>query len=830
MGERASGLREGDRLAQELHLLGGQCEAWLKAWGELPARLQQVMVFLQAAEASADAELRYRAREVREVIAPLQRKQAASGLDHGDLVAFAPELIRLVSIEKAVPDHRKAGSLYSELHGRLENLVNFLAYGLRAVDGRTGVCLALQQGAGGQALPIHDHTLKRLQRAARKQDIEALAQSSDELNRALAEVPVPKVRTVAPPDEAYRHWIIVAVEDDPVWQAVIQGVAKILKHNLEPHWTVECEVVGDRKTGEQRLKQLATRPAATAGGRSMLRPLAILDMGIPRQLGKKESPSRDEGLALLRVVRGPTMNVPSVVLTTAPNFLGDHLAAADLGISDYLLKDAESQDQLLAALTQIITRPPRRQLRVLADTGRQVLIDDVNVSLEPMVFRTVSVLADAAPEALTPGEVVNRLEARYTGYQNLSDPTAGTSAQELSIRNYWRQATEQSSDALSALAWLRSECFPLWKILRAELEKARIPPTDSTRIAAYLQKRYPASVAAKEFDPANIEKHVHLARKSIRDVFNAATRHICPEEEVIVNAQVDGEFAYKVVARVAREEEDPAVPAPQFRILVAENDLQGWRDPIELLLTRFGYEVRAACCQQEAIETAREFKPHLLCLDMHMPFDHAAFHRDPMGGEPEAGLRVLAAVSDFLPEIRSVIMTDLVERDCIREAAGRFGVRVRDFIAKRSRSEDPWEAELILKIHRLEQEVRRQSTLPLPNLPTLPFIHLWRSDPGRVEIFDRPWKPTTAQKRLVWVLAERACSPVPTETVLQEVYDQIEGKQEALKQLVKNLRKRIPGDWFGIGDQVECKRVADAVLTNDAKAGWILNARVVIEP
>ena len=62
--------------------------------------------------------------------------------------------------------------------------------------------------------------------------------------------------------------------------------------------------------------------------------------------------------------------------------------------------------------------------------------------------------------------------------------------------------------------------------------------------------------------------------------------------------------------------------------------------------------------------------------------------------------------------------------------------------------------------------------------------------------------------------------------------------QEALTQVIKRLRPRIAHEWFGLADysakscdedeRRHSKAVAEAVLANDAKAGWVLNARVVI--
>jgi DNA-binding response OmpR family regulator len=160
-----------------------------------------------------------------------------------------------------------------------------------------------------------------------------------------------------------------------------------------------------------------------------------------------------------------------------------------------------------------------------------------------------------------------------------------------------------------------------------------------------------------------------------------------------------------------------------------------------------------------------------------------------------------------------------------------MAVRVADVVAKRVDPAEPWQDELIFKIHRLERERQEQTVLPLPDLPRLPYVRLSRSRraEGHVEVFGQSHSLAPNRAALLWLLAERANYPVPTYDILESVYGRTDGYEEALKQLVKNLRKQIAGDWFSTLEPGEAKRVAESVLANDAKAGYILNARVVIE-
>ena len=54
------------------------------------------------------------------------------------------------------------------------------------------------------------------------------------------------------------------------------------------------------------------------------------------------------------------------------------------------------------------------------------------------------------------------------------------------------------------------------------------------------------------------------------------------------------------------------------RVLIAD-DNRDWADGLALLLKDQGYSVRAVYDGREAVEAAREFKPHVVILDVAMP-------------------------------------------------------------------------------------------------------------------------------------------------------------------------------------------------------------------
>jgi CheY-like chemotaxis protein len=61
-----------------------------------------------------------------------------------------------------------------------------------------------------------------------------------------------------------------------------------------------------------------------------------------------------------------------------------------------------------------------------------------------------------------------------------------------------------------------------------------------------------------------------------------------------------------------------AVDESGKRILIAD-DNRDWADGLALLLKDQGYSVRSVYDGRQAIEAAREFKPHVVILDVAMP-------------------------------------------------------------------------------------------------------------------------------------------------------------------------------------------------------------------
>ena len=74
----------------------------------------------------------------------------------------------------------------------------------------------------------------------------------------------------------------------------------------------------------------------------------------------------------------------------------------------------------------------------------------------------------------------------------------------------------------------------------------------------------------------------------------------------------------EIPRRTATSRIDASVPARPRRVLIADDDRDGALT-LSTLLELEGYEVRTVHGGQEALDTAREFRPDVVLLDIGMP-------------------------------------------------------------------------------------------------------------------------------------------------------------------------------------------------------------------
>lgn len=149
----------------------------------------------------------------------------------------------------------------------------------------------------------------------------------------------------------------------------------------------------------------AAQTALEAGGHDVL----LLDIGLPRR----------DGLALLRWLRGQSLEIP-VLVVSARDAVDDRVTGLNLGADDYLTKPFDL-DELIARVYALARRRHGRtqpELRlgalVLHPQKREVTLRGEPVTLSPREFDLLAALLER------PGHVLSRekLEQRLYSWQD----------------------------------------------------------------------------------------------------------------------------------------------------------------------------------------------------------------------------------------------------------------------------------------------------------------------------------------------------------------------------------------------------------------------------
>ncbi len=149
----------------------------------------------------------------------------------------------------------------------------------------------------------------------------------------------------------------------------------------------------------------AAQTALEAGGHDVL----LLDIGLPRQ----------DGFALLRWLRGQSLEIP-VLVVSARDAVDDRVAGLNLGADDYLTKPFDL-DELIARVHALARRRhgrPQPEMRlgalVMHPRKREVTLRGEPVTLSPREFDLLAALLER------PGHVLSRekLEQRLYSWQD----------------------------------------------------------------------------------------------------------------------------------------------------------------------------------------------------------------------------------------------------------------------------------------------------------------------------------------------------------------------------------------------------------------------------
>jgi DNA-binding response OmpR family regulator len=680
---------------------------------------------------------------------------------------------------------------------------------------------------------------------------------------------------------------ILLVEDDSAWLA---DVERVLGQLAAAYRSSTCEVeIGIARTYEDTQKLLRR---LTTGEDAEWAVIIILDIGLPLDATELEriekytsTVGRKWGRKLLHFAREYKQRYDVIVFTSITNYPEDHRAALESGVSpsDFILKGPGAMRELEQSIHRILSPQRAPRLEILNEAGNRLRLNGIEVELDQGPFRTLCVLARNRRRGLSIDEIADLLDQNYPGeYRRSSHPDdAWEVAQERaaaegiipSSQEFASRANEilrEINAPLNALeAWRDAQRSQSRdnegkgrnrKILLAFYENCseyedRYPwrwfceyvELPATHPAGWGEKLISKAylVASKEltaarlrpgsFEPESVHDHVYHIRTRLY-----STCHIDPARYVLVTEESEDGFRYRLVADVvfladgsANRQTEFLSEDEQCRVLVVEND-QAWLEQIGLTLKSGWYSVRQATTVVDAVRLAETFSPHILCLDLHLPYDDDELRRwagGEISAERSGGVKVLHAVQRSNPSIKAVILSSFASDDEMRVLATRAGVDIHDVISKVQLA-GSWEGEFLRAIWKNEQELRRGVLLPAT--ADLPFIsikleeHGPRSRGARISSSGGDkWVPMREKEfTLLGIFRDVGYRPVSRDEMMERMYgDDWPDKQEAFDNVLKRLRQAIVQNGLGVASE-HTRKLGTTIITHSSGT-YLLRCKIL---
>lgn len=718
--------------------------------------------------------------------------------------------------------------------------------------------------------------------------VEALAQALAAARDALP--PTPPIATTSPVRVQHtRAFRIAVIEDEAAWRHDVLEVIDVVRHRLGEE--IQIETVCFDNALEARAALLNLSPPGSrhlVAQRALGQPqtIAVVDMGLPadpahrRQIERgAAAPERRNGQSLLRDLRSYRYNIPCIILTTPPNLLQDALDACAQGIADvdYILKGPDKLAQLAASILRVCHYAQGHHIAIRKTGDPRIVIDGVSIALPEMPFRTLYALCRlctySAQVFYTADHIRDELQKIFgEEYRYLRDPvTTWESAQVLAavrgetgwkaawntraanVMHLWAAAKQRSDgDLAGALNYLADNFYRVWQdgleLLEAyrQAHPTRDPwaghdrwPLDNQQQAEGFEAVFGGLDydAGRDYDPANIQKHINEVRVAVHSAFQAVHQYIEPRHVLASGSRREGSGleveGYRIWGEIEIETDNidrERLVDPRARpvtVLIVENDTS-YRERIQELLGRVGFEVLSATNVEDAVRLALLVRPDILCLDLHLPVTPVDYERDPFSGTAEGGIQALMQIRRDLTEIKVLIPTMFSDRDDLRERAAALQVPISNFVPKGSvLGGSTWEGQLLLTALRLRQELWTGGILPPAPAWTCPIVRLM---PGSditsgkllLSVNGRPCQFKGKEGRLAALLLRRCGEKVSCKEIDRAVWTQ-PVKANTRNQKVNDLRRKIRRGW--IPPSVEAERPELQVLES-VEDGFILWAHL----
>jgi CheY-like chemotaxis protein len=526
------------------------------------------------------------------------------------------------------------------------------------------------------------------------------------------------------------------IEDDPDWRGSFK---KLLNEVLAGLTNRTDREIREASSAEEALSHL--RELGNPAERDLNFPLVILDLSIPDRPG--ETAHREHGLKLLREIRRYGIQAAVIVVTAPWQDLDVHREIVEAGVPEewIVFKGEHWRSRLQEKLKSLLEALNRKlTVRFLSGARNTVVVDGVAVQLTPDKYDLYRKLAElsqrSTPNAYSScNEILGDDEARVEEEEKelqealfgpggpwcgVNDPDRQTVIKN--IARFWLAARAACREPQEAFRRFIGQAPPALQIQRslpnayawfAKLHglEQQWNQLDELAKAEWMNRAFPiprgrrASSAGKSL--SELPKKIYALRAQIYEQLAAVPKYCHPQAIVASTRTEDGQRDYRILGRVIFDKGSTLRRRP-LRVLVVEND-PVYQSKINALIADTGHEVRSASNREEAIRLGCEWRPDILCLDLHIPDDANAYFRNPYSGSPENGITVLRALREAHVGLKVVVLTHFANDDARRQTAFDLGVRAQDVVAKGGAD---WGDELRVSIQRFADELAQGGIMP----------------------------------------------------------------------------------------------------------------------
>src|ERR1051326_1506490 len=596
----------------ELSAMKSHVAARLSHWRALPEAIRKALDFAKRT-AEADSNSEDEQMVAREILNTLEKYAAHTEVPFRDTRKLADETLQLLSQSRGLPDWKRAGSLWNELHSTVQQHMESAALGFDDVgswiDRLIQDIRTIPSEPSDRAAACLSDSLSQFRTG--QPDIAAVSRLLERIQNALDALP--KTKNVREPHRASRihtrRFLIAIVEDNKEWQEFVLRSVERMSQQLGDSFSIETRLFSNVQDALVELVNGNREPLQSEDAEDIPRvqTIAVADMGLPADREEAESiqrgettPSRSNGHELLRRLRTYGANIPVVVLTTPAYLLEDQISACAQGIEDYqyILKGPDKEQRLVEALLRVIYLSQNHRIDLFLFPKYEARVDGIPIPLTDMPFRTLyalSLLSSHSRKAgYTPESILDQLDETFRDDYDYKRPPATPVERSLVLArqrsgSWWspRHSTrianvirlwaarkaECGGHPEVAIERLRKENFQVWKdglILVDSFRKANpdrpvwndgptssIQHFDSRAMALSFEECFGGLEIDKrpDYDLHNIEEHINLIRDGVHSAFKQAHRFIEPRTEILVRRMAGDEYGYRVLGELVLHDE-----------------------------------------------------------------------------------------------------------------------------------------------------------------------------------------------------------------------------------------------------------------------------------